>query len=347
MTLIQHWHRFQWNRRRARRLREFDREAEAYFAGQSRGEFPMGEPTLVADHYARKKFRAVAGGAPVFVKLYRGKAVAEARRNVALHETFSQSRIHVPRLIHADLGEETLQRYNLGCIVLEWVEGKPVASGDARGAAAALENLALFHGIAASIADSAVPRWDEPAAEDAAREIVEALRLTLDPFGAEEERFAWDVARRGAKPLLSEAPPPVLLHMDYTPLNLIRRPNGEIVTLDFEDARLGCFAFDLGAALLHFAFGYASDELAAQRPDALFASPRMEPLLQSYFAAGPSGAEGFWRAQGRAALEWSYFSMIGNLAKKSFNPFRYSRAERRRYLAQARRCWKRLRGEIR
>ena len=58
MNFTHRWTIFQLNRKRARRLRRFERDAQAYYGEALQKRLEIFDRQVVSDHYARKKWRA-------------------------------------------------------------------------------------------------------------------------------------------------------------------------------------------------------------------------------------------------------------------------------------------------
>ena len=351
MILRAFYKRLQRNWKRRRRLWRFDHQAKAYFEKRLQPSLGMSAPALLTDHYARKKYAAFLPSGKVFIKLYRGKAVKGARRYVAVHPLLSKYDVRIPELIAADTGAESLRRYNLGSVVLRWVEGKTIAPGNSAGARAAFANLGKLHCIGPSQSAeekasggnvTAPPLLTRTAMENVSHWMLEAIRLCHPRFGAAEERLARQLTKRSLSGLFAEETPLVLLHMDYAPSNLLQVADGQIVTLDFEDARFGNVCFDLGAALFRFEFGEGPEEAEEAALAELIGSPRFDPFLEAYSATAPSWTLSLWEKLRRPALEWGCLSLAWHLARKSAYSFRYGRADRQRFARKAQRWWRQL-----
>lgn len=171
-------------------------------------------------------------------------------------------------------------------LVVSYVDGAPdLAPVDASGhAAKAARWLVRIHEVGDGPGLAFLPRLDQRAGERPARPDV-----SLDEGRI---RDALDVAGPPTRPN-----PPVLLHGDYWPGNLLWKDGDLVAILDWEDARVGDPLQDLGNSRLEFlwAFGVdAMEELTDRYRAATAVDATDLPLWDLRAALRPCGKLSDW-----------------------------------------------------
>jgi aminoglycoside/choline kinase family phosphotransferase len=338
--------------KRLRRNRRFRGRTEVYIVEELASRLELRAWTLLSDHYKRKLYLAETPGGRALLKVYDGKTARLIPRCLALDPLLRAEGLLTPKILFADAGKPTAGQYGLGCLVMEWIGTVGENVGRPPQPTTALENLARIHRIEASRCRAGAdeepiaklpsvcgPRW----AVDSAVKQAMTLHGTYFPIPRTEADNVLSMLRAGNERLnrdLRERPAgDTLLHLDYSPRNLIADAQGRAYTLDFEEARFGWFGFDLALALLHFGHGFDADSLTDAPVGRLGDDGRSRPLVEAYFAARPEADRDAWEAHRPWVMAWAYLRVIANLAKRSSNPFRYRFADRRRFGRIARRRW--------
>ena len=322
---------------RRREHRQFGRRAGPYLHGHLIPRFGLTDLETFRYHERGISFRArVEGAEPgrdtVIVKLY---DLSKLKGFIKVHQSLLAAGLLVPEIVFVDSSDASMENLEIGSVGLRWADGRTWTqeAGD-EAVAAAFANLARFHGVDAHDIAALKPTW--PA--KIARRRLEQLRGALGSAvaGSDAQQIT-DLVTDGMDEVFANAEACVMLHMDYSPGNLLLTPAGEIMTLDFEDARVGPFVFDLGHALLCLA---AEPNAAAEETlEEKLESPRMRRALDAYFEHAPAGWSEIWKRHERPILLWAYLNLAGNGAKKACDGFRHDKAGRQLCLQVALARW--------
>ena len=323
--------------RRMREHRRFRRRADLYLHDHLIPRLGLTDLEALSYHGRGISYRARAEGAArghdrVIVKL---QAPAELKGFLEVHHSLVAAGLLVPEIVFVDASDASTEHLGLASLVLRWADGQTWTreAGD-EAVAVAFANLARFHGVDAPDIVALKPTW--PA--KIARRRIEQLRGALGSAAADgDAQQITDLVTNGVDEVFACAEAQALLHMDYSPGNLLLTPAGEIMTLDLEGTRVGPFVFDLAHALLCLAA--EPNPPADKTLEEGLGTPRMRRALDAYFEDAPASWPEIWKRHERQILLWAYLNLAGNNAKKASDESCYDKARRELCLQTALARW--------
>ncbi len=349
----------------------FRREAERYLDEVLAPELGLSDARLLGRTWRTMKYKARMNDRNVFVKITHKRQLRYLRRYLQAHDLLANAGIEIPEIIDSRTEVRTAKGRRLGALVLGWIDAPMWDIENLAQGKLAFANLARIHRIDAG------PRLDSrKTSSKSALDPIKPAGL-LDTVKSVLLEISWDLRandlgemRRDADPidpalvrritdffetkiadLIDEMEVPSLLHMDYSPGNLMWveegddagdvEPKGRVVTLDFEGARKGPFCFDLAHAL--FCLATDSHRIAEADLSNLLDPGRFEPWLAAYFDALPAEKRNrtrdIWNRHARVVLLWTYLKYTGSRFKKSRDRFRFGWFERRKFSREGLMMW--------
>jgi homoserine kinase type II len=220
--------------------------ADAFGLGEVSGwgEIPAG--TINSNHWVE------AGGRRWFLRVNEGKSETDVRYEAELVAELAARGVATPRPVTA-AGQPLIRRRDRWISVFPWVEGGQrglgeVRPGDARAVGA---GLARLHRAGAGLADRFAKEGIYTTAHIAARvdELAADPRAAADPdlrlaVADAGEELAWLAERAGER---ARAPRGVI-HGDLFRDNVLFAGDQLVALLDFEQASLGAWVYDLAVA---------------------------------------------------------------------------------------------------
>lgn len=322
----------------------FSRAAELLVREYVQGEFGVSGIQPMGRRLSRSFFRGVIQGRPIFIKVYRRNDIACARFQPELVEWLLDAGFKSPRVMHHALDREILQPYGCGCLITEWLD---VGSQSIRGKeslVSAFGNLARLHGAGANPGEagriqfpppvhlhSVTPKWAMHMVDRSLKRLRRAGVSTPEKIA----RTGFPALRRDIKLALAQQPRRSVLHLDYSPWNVVANRNGELYTLDLDKARMGCFAIDLAIAMTHYAFEEApGPEVAALLQSSSWAAE----VEDAYFTVAEPDLRRHWSAWRATYLRLAFLRKTGNLGARALDCIRHTAPERRGFARLAASC---------
>ena len=142
---------------------------------------------------------------------------------------------------------------------------------------------------------------------------------------------------------LAEVPtPPVLLHLDYQPANLLVTPGGELIVLDLELIGFGEFYLDLVRAQFKFCFTTNSGDLAGIQFRELIESGTFNRIMEAYLSCAPPEARAIWEEHFSTLIFWGYLRMTRRLAQRARRLAWHKRLSHRKLIKQVDQRWNQM-----
>ncbi len=237
------------------------------------------------------------------------------------HALMKKHGISVPEIVHVDGTPQTLNRYNLSCLVTRWISGKTLLTAAQSTKLEAFKILAKINTI-----DGTFPVTNQdptnPLPAFSAETILTEHRLTsMDPLSRtmisnQKIQQVFSFLDEGLARIFPLLPDTTLLHRDFHPGNLILTDAGNIVTLDLEVSALGPFCFDLGKSLIKFCFKSHPREFNKWEIEELPKHPILKQYVQAYSSMATQRIKDLWVSYDTFFLFLAYLKIISQLTNR-------------------------------
>lgn len=274
---------------------------------------------LLREHGKRRAFSAQSDCGGLILKFYFGKTT-DARNAVEAQGLLEARGIPLAPLVHADASDETLEKYGLACIAYERIDGKPLAI-ESDGACAPDPTAQIARMLARMHLDIAPKANATPPADRERRREPESLDLNLKRIAqiplagsgdlASALRSYFDLAAQPGSALGGLS----LVHNDFSPHNLLLRPDGGFVLLDLDLCARGTYGIELAHALVRFSPAIHAGQ-APRYPLSYLQGDRsaVAPFIEAYMGeAGPAFRDD-WNRWDRYYILWDLVDAVATTA---------------------------------
>ena len=259
----------------------------------------------------------------VFINFFVTNRFPHVNRAIFAHKLLQSHGFKVPEHIFVDVSQETMQKYNVCCIVSRWIPGKSLQKCTHESKLDAFRLLAKIHHITLEGLDKDLFHNDfmEEVHKVGIQDFIEVQRETLTLAITAELVESWNVEKvfslleMGLSHFL-KSPSPVLLHRDFHPKNLIESSDGEITILDLETTAFGPFFLDLSKALVKFCADSKYKKRKCFDIAELRDSPDMKSYENSYFSNAIDEYQAIWESHGSFFLFMIFLKIIRQLSRR-------------------------------
>ncbi|MBW2271317.1 MAG: aminoglycoside phosphotransferase family protein [Deltaproteobacteria bacterium] len=341
------------------RLPELRRRSERYRSEFLDRELGLSNIALITESPRGRVLSADSASGRIILKFFLGRRVPVARLAACVQHAYGKRGIDVPEIVFSDLTQSVEVEYGIGCIATRFIDGTALRRGDARQESRAFQNLAEIHRVVpVEVTSLELPgisidadgrplrlgrlrNFERQYRCDVA-EIREFLQGPLRGLRAADVQRVENWRDEAEARMQEFGLARVVLHGDYHSNNLVFASDSAPYAIDFENACVGPFRAELGAALLRMLYGANSWKLDRFDLDRLLDEPRLRTAEEAYFSVAPERSRDFWAKHREAALLSAYLWTVWRCSHRAQRAYRYSFARRMRYRVQAFERWKRF-----